>query len=156
MEFNATFIIAFISFIVFTILMNIILYQPINKIVKERQDFIDGNYDDAKHNSNQADKILREKEETIKKAKFEAKEKFSSENSKLKSQKETILLDAKNKSKNELNNKRNDFINIKNSANQDLKNEVIGLAQLISNKFLEENEEIKEVDYKLIDEIMQG
>ena len=49
MEFNATFLVSAISFIVFTILMNKILYAPLEKIVDERENFINGNYSDAKN-----------------------------------------------------------------------------------------------------------
>ena len=37
MEFNATFIVSVISFIIFTLLMNEILYKPVSKIVEERE-----------------------------------------------------------------------------------------------------------------------
>ena len=37
MEFNATFIVSAISFIIFVVLMNIILYAPLQKVVEERK-----------------------------------------------------------------------------------------------------------------------
>ena len=37
MEFNATFLVSFVSFIVFVVLMNQILYRPLDKIVRERK-----------------------------------------------------------------------------------------------------------------------
>ena len=47
MEFNATFIVAFVSFIIFTVIMNLILYKPLSKVVAQRQQFIDENYEEA-------------------------------------------------------------------------------------------------------------
>ena len=50
MEFNATFLATIISFVLFVILMNKILYAPILSIMEERKAFIDGNYKSAKEN----------------------------------------------------------------------------------------------------------
>ena len=47
MEFNATFLITIISFITFTILMNAILYRPLERIVDERKELIEKNYSDG-------------------------------------------------------------------------------------------------------------
>ena len=44
MEFNATFLATIISFIIFVLLMNKILYAPILNIMEERRKFIDANY----------------------------------------------------------------------------------------------------------------
>ena len=48
MEFDATFIIATISFIVFVLIMNRIFYAPILKIMQERQNLVEENYSSAK------------------------------------------------------------------------------------------------------------
>ena len=47
MEFNATFIVSLVSFLVFTFVMNKILYQPITKIVDEREKLINDNHESA-------------------------------------------------------------------------------------------------------------
>ena len=47
MEFNATFIVSIISFVVFVLIMNKIFYVPITKIVEEREKKLKENYDDA-------------------------------------------------------------------------------------------------------------
>lgn len=51
MEFDATFFIAAISFILFTIIMNKIFYAPVMKMMEDRENYIASNYkaaDDAK------------------------------------------------------------------------------------------------------------
>ena len=48
MEFDATFLIAVISFIVFVIIMNKIFYAPILKIMQERQKVVEDNFNAAK------------------------------------------------------------------------------------------------------------
>ena len=47
MEFNATFIVSLVSFLLFTFVMNKILYQPITKIVDEREKLINDNHKSA-------------------------------------------------------------------------------------------------------------
>ena len=74
MEFNATFLVAFFSFIVFTVIMNLILYKPINNIVLKRKQLVDANYEEAHENSDKAVSILLDKEKQIKKATDDAKE----------------------------------------------------------------------------------
>ena len=73
MEFNATFLVAFISFIIFTVLMNLILYKPISQIVLKRKQFVDANYDEANKNSEKKEAILQDKKEQIEKANEDAK-----------------------------------------------------------------------------------
>ena len=45
-EFNATLIVAMISFVVFMFIMNAIFYRPILNIIKKRDDYINSNYED--------------------------------------------------------------------------------------------------------------
>lgn len=49
MEFNATFLISAISFILFTLIMNKIFYKPLERVMDERQKFIDDTKSDAKN-----------------------------------------------------------------------------------------------------------
>ena len=50
MEFNGTFLATIITFIVFVILMNKVLYVPILSIMEERKSIIDENYKSAQEN----------------------------------------------------------------------------------------------------------
>lgn len=155
MEFNGTFIVTIITFIIFIVVMNKILYAPILRIMEERKNFIEDNYNEAQHNTSQSEEILKEKDEKIGKVKSEAKEKFSKETSLAKDKKDSCVNNAKNQAKEELNNKRQDFLNAKEQTSQNLKGDIVNLAQLISDKFLKTKEEIKDVDDELINRIMQ-
>lgn len=62
LEFNATFIIAMLSFVVFIIIMNMIFYKPIFKVIEERQKFIDENYNSAKNSKDEAQSLLDNKD----------------------------------------------------------------------------------------------
>ena len=48
MEFDATFLFSIISFIVFVLIMNRIFYAPVLNIMKQRQTFVDNNFNSAK------------------------------------------------------------------------------------------------------------
>ena len=62
MEFNATFLATIVSFIVFVILMNKILYAPILNIMEERRNFIDNNYKTVEKNDEKIKKLNKKKE----------------------------------------------------------------------------------------------
>ena len=55
MEFDATFLIAVISFIVFVLLMNKIFYAPVLKIMQARQSFVEKNYSCAAETKKQTE-----------------------------------------------------------------------------------------------------
>ena len=91
MEFNATFLATIISFIVFVLLMNKILYAPILNIMEQRKSFIDGNYTVAKNNEVKIEKLVQKKEEKLLEAKNEAKEIFNESVDEFKAQKDKIV-----------------------------------------------------------------
>ena len=72
LEFDGTFIFAFLSFIIFVLIMNLILYRPITKIMEERQKFYDKNKNTVIESKKKAEDILQKKEEEILSAKLEA------------------------------------------------------------------------------------
>ena len=47
-EFNATFLVDMLSFVVFILIMNAIFYNPILGIIRKREDYISSNYEDSK------------------------------------------------------------------------------------------------------------
>ena len=73
MEFNATFLVSVISFIIFTIIMNKIFYKPLENIMDERQKFIDDAKSDALNSNNRADAILKEKQDRLNKSASDSK-----------------------------------------------------------------------------------
>ncbi len=73
MEFNATFLISAVSFIVFVFIMNAIFYQPIMKIMEERNAFIEGNAQDVVAANASADEISAKKEAELSQARAKAK-----------------------------------------------------------------------------------
>ena len=137
MEFNATFLISAISFIVFTFLMNVILYKPLENVVNERENLINGNYDDADKNKEKAKSLLDIVTEKLAKSKSDAKSVYNTEKQKAEDEVSKILADAKSKN--------NDFISeSKNKLQEEAQKieeqtEILATAQMISDKLLREN-----------------
>ena len=73
MEFNATFIVSAVSFVVFTLIMNKILYQPVSDIIAKRKEYIDNNSAVTKENLDNARAIVEAKDKEILVSKTEAK-----------------------------------------------------------------------------------
>lgn len=73
MEFNATFLVSAISFILFTLIMNKIFYKPLEKVMAERQKFIDDAKTDALNSSSKADAILKDREDRLNKSTADSK-----------------------------------------------------------------------------------
>ena len=73
LQFNATFLVAMFSFIVFIMIMNKILYKPISKIVNEREGFINSNYAEAKETTEKSENILKERDEKLVQTKTESR-----------------------------------------------------------------------------------
>lgn len=155
MEFNATFIVALISFIIFTFIMNIILYKPINDIVSKRKNYIDTNYDKAKDNSEKTKAILEDRKNQLAKARLGAKEDVDKKISLIKNQREEITLKAQKEAKELIEQNRLQSINSSNEAKETLKVEIKNLAQMISDRFLNPEEKIADMDNNLVDKIMQ-
>ena len=73
MEFNATFIVSAVSFVVFTLIMNKILYQPVSDVIAKREEYIDNNSAVTKENLDNARAIVEAKDKEILVSKTEAK-----------------------------------------------------------------------------------
>lgn len=157
MEFNATFIVAFISFIVFTVIMNLILYKPINNIVMKRKELVDANYQEADKNSDKAVSILLDKEKHLEKATEDAKVIVSNKTAEAISKKDEMTADAKKEAQKNIDAYNLYYKNATKEAKEFLRHEIVVLAQSISDKFLGPDEKIsEEISDEKIEAIMQG
>ena len=156
MEFNATFLVSAISFVVFTILMNMIFYKPLQRIVEKRQRFLDYNYYLAKSNADKSEALLKDRDEKLDGAFASAKNLINNKSNEANVQKDEQTAKAIKESQKHLDNSRLYFKNATNSANIELKSQVVTLAQAISDRFLVNHDKIENVDNDLINKYMQG
>lgn len=79
MEFNATILVSTISFILFTLIMNKILYAPMSEIVEKRKAYLDQNASNTEQNNNEAQTMIEDKERQINEAKSKSKHEITTE-----------------------------------------------------------------------------
>ena len=154
MEFNATFLATIISFVLFVILVNKILYAPILNIMEQRKSFIDGNYSDAKKNEAKIEKLTQKKEEKLLEAKNDAKDIFNESVDEFKAQKDKIIEEAQANAQEEVEKSRVDLENLSNEAKEALKGSMTDLANDIVEKVIGYRSEVQGFDGKTVDEIL--
>lgn len=72
MEFNATFLISAISFIIFVFIMNAIFYEPVINIIEKRKKFIEDNENEAANADTETESIKETKQKELAQVKSEA------------------------------------------------------------------------------------
>lgn len=135
MEFNATFLISAISFILFTIIMNKIFYKPLESVMNEREKFINDNIYDAKLSSDKADAITKDRDEKLSKSQIDAKSLVARKINDANENSRNLTDQAKQKSKEDIKYAKDALIKEAESTERDLKIEE--LADVIYSKVLE-------------------
>lgn len=136
MEFNATFLVSAISFLVFVYLMNKIFYAPLESIITEREKLVDDTLNDAKKSRAAAAELLQDRELKLNQA-FEESRKLingSVEAANIDSKEKTSQ--AKADSINSINTQKIDLDKQKEFVNSQLDSAVDELANLITSKIL--------------------
>lgn len=155
MEFNATFFVSGISFIVFAIVMNFVMYNPLAKVVEQRKKYVDGNYEEADNANQKATSLIKDRAERIAQANSDARKVIVTKTDEAKLQKSETCSNAKNEANEVIKNKKDELKNTSITVSNELKQHVRGIAETISSKILGENSTISEVDEEVINNIMQ-
>ena len=154
MDFNGTFFVSIISFIVFVFVMNKLLYEPVHKIVRERNDFINGNYEAAKNNNEKADELSKNRDKVLVGAREDAREKYNEILDEYKEQRSDIVKGAQTQSHSELEQAYANLNNISNEAKENLKSKMTDLANDIVEKILGYRSEIHDFDSDKVNQIL--
>ena len=154
MEFNGTFFVSIISFVVFVFLMNKILYTPMQKILAERKLFIEENYNSAESNNQKGKELASKREEQIFNAKNDARTRYNNIISEFKEQKNSIVEQAKNQANENLAKAYEQLENISNEATEGLKAKMTDLANDIVEKVLGYRSEVQGFDNDTINKIL--
>lgn len=139
MEFDATFYATAVSFIVFTLIMNKILYKPISDIIQKRENYFAENAQVVKENSEKINTIQEDENSKLAQAHSEAKTDILTGIDKNKKEKS----EAQNSKKIEIAGKYQELKNSLNTEKQEKSNElnskVNELSDCIVDKMLGEN-----------------
>ena len=156
MEFNGTFLVAIITFIVFVFIMNKILYAPILGIMEQRENFINSNYKDADENKVKANVLNVERAEKLNGAKDDARERYLERVGEFKTQKEGIISDAQKEAGEELEKSRENLKNVSDEVKQNLKGSMNELANDIVEKVIGYRTEIEGFEDSVVDKVLWG
>lgn len=137
MEFNATFLVSAISFIVFVFIMNTVLYRPVIKIMEERQAFLDKNEKDTEDANRQAEEFATMKESELAKARAEAKSIVDNGTEKFKAENKSALDNYSSEQKQLTEDKKSELYNEMTSAKETLKQSSDDISRMITDKILE-------------------
>lgn len=136
MEFNATFIASAISFIIFAIIMNAIFYKPLQKVVFERQNFIDETNEEAKAHREKSEAILKDKAQKLENSKHEAKKIIADTADAVKAQKSTLTVNAQQDAVQKVENAKGALKKSSDEVQDSLAEKSQDLAQSIASKIL--------------------
>lgn len=153
MEFNATFFVTAISFIVFTFIMNKIFYAPLTKVIDEREDFINKTMKEAKDSTSQAENLLKNKEETLSATVEKSRKIVTSAAEKASSDGDVLTDEAKRQARLKIEDGKINVTKEKEAAQNELKSKVKDLAEIIASKVLQSETRIENIDNELIDRI---
>lgn len=136
-EFNATFLVAMLSFVVFIMIMNAIFYRPILNIMRKRDEYINSNYDEAKKLSEQAEKLDIKKAETIQRTQNECRTEIKNVVENAQGLASKNVQDARSEVKNEIQLKKDSLVRESEALEGVLKSSVVtDLASSITSKFM--------------------
>lgn len=156
LEFNATIVIAIISFVVFMFLMNMILYKPMLEIVEKRRQLLDNNKEEAELNNQKADELATEKEQKLEEARFNSRKIIADILDEAKGEKAGIIAIAQQNAHECLNDTKaqldDEAHHLKNAVKQD----VVDIAQTIVTKVTGREIAITNVDDNKLNEVMNN
>lgn len=136
-EFNATFLVAMLSFVVFIMIMNAIFYRPILNIMRKRDEYINSNYDESKKLSEQAEKLDIKKAETIQQTQNECRTEIKNVVENAQGLASKNVQDARIEVKNEIQLKKDSLVRESEALEGVLKSSVVtDLASSITSKFM--------------------
>ena len=154
MEFNATFLVSAISFIVFTFVMNKIFYNPLGRVISERQKFLDETRNDALFSNNKAEAIIKDRDDKLSKSVADAKRLVADKVNEANENSRTLTGKAKQKSMEEITSAKLSLHDEANQSKEELKNKVKDLAEVISSKVLGIDVKIDNTDNEIVNRIL--
>ena len=156
LEFDGTFIFATLSFIVFVLIMNVILYRPITKIMEERQKFYDKNKSTVLESKRKAEEVLENKEKEILDAKLKASDILQTTQNKIKENRENTPKNKKEEVLAKIKSNNAALDNDKKQAKEDLKKEVETYVKMTVSKVLDSEIQDINIDSSLLQNAMEG
>lgn len=152
MEFDATFLIAVISFLVFVYLMNKIFYAPILKIMQDRQALVEQNFQNAHDTKKAVEAQVAHRNNELDKSREEARNLIAEHSQKFKAERNIRIAQYKEQLYSDVVNQREDMRNSAIEAKEVLKDNVVNIAKDISQLILGDAVNKEAIDKSKIEE----
>lgn len=150
LEFNGTLVYLVVSFLVFMFLMNRIFYSPMTKIRNQRQDYLDEQKSIVSNNSAEIENLTSEHLKKITEARISATEIVAKANDTANANRSEIISSKKSEVNVKFEENKTQIELEKEKAGEQLRNEVVTLAQAISSSILKEDVSISSINTKQI------
>lgn len=152
MEFDATFLIAAISFIIFIFLMNKVFYTPILKIMQERTAFVEQNYEDTRLIKEKTKEKIDFRENELEKSRNNVQTMIAENSKALKIEGSKNIEKYKEEKYENIENEKKILKNSAIEAKEELKNNVVDIAKNISQKILGNSVNVETINKNQIKE----
>ena len=136
MEFNATFLVAIISFLVFMKIMNAIFYVPLTTLIEERENIVNKNFEDARQANIEVENLIKNKEEQLAQAAKDSRQILIDKTNEANSNYHNKINEAKTNSTQRVIELKNELTKSEIEAKEILNSHVDLLAQSIVDKVL--------------------
>lgn len=136
MEFNATFIVSIISFVLFVLVMNKVFYAPISNIIIERENVLKQNFDEAQELDNSTNTLLKDRDKRLNEAELNSREIIAKKIEEFNNLSKKAINEANQKAKDEIQEQKDILLEENRNAELELKSKEKELAQVISSKIL--------------------
>lgn len=154
-EFNATFLIAMLSFSVFIFIMNAIFYNPILGIIRKREDYISSNYEESERFKNSANDIKISCQARIEQTQDKCRHEFKSVVEKIQTDAAHKVNAAREKSKLAIQTQKGVLTQQEEKLKTELKSVVVkDLASSIVSKLLGQEIKVENFDCEPINKVM--
>ncbi len=136
-EFNATFLVAMLSFVVFIFIMNTIFYRPILSIIRKREDYISNNYETAKNLEEKALNHQNQIKEKLQQSRIDCRYKIETAIDEAQKSSHQAIVEQKEKTKAQIQSEKEKLLadgkNLKQVVNSSI---VSDLAQTLTDKIM--------------------
>ena len=156
LEFNTTLIVCIVSFVIFLLMLNAILYEPLADVVHRRLRYINSNYKDAEEAKDKLAKLEAWTLERKQKSKDVSREVFSKVINEYKLKKDTLIEYEHTISAKDMSGVRLRLQNIDRESRARLKEHVGELATAVVSKFLGYEKQIGSIDDEAVDNILSA
>ncbi|MBR6163387.1 hypothetical protein IKQ26_05830 [bacterium] len=136
MEFDATFFIAAISFILFTFIMNKIFYAPVMKIMEDREIYVSNNYEEVKSAKVKIKENTDSKNERLEVTRNEGRGIISEKTNEAKRQNTEKIRNAKQQTNENITKMKEELVDQAQKSKEVLLSNVVDISKEISQKLL--------------------